>query len=355
MKLIKFLIIGMFFFLFSGNAFGQDLTYSVAEGLFNDSQKEVLKKADTYLKKGDKKIASAEKIESKYQKYLDKKNKTKKAKKKKKYQKKFDKKTAEARKIRVHAEKDYLKAYQDAIAVYSQLIVAAKYFDEGDKTKALSLNSKAETMIVEAENKMVKYNKIVSNKKKLKSAKASYINSAISEARKIKEEALVKQKQAIDIVLIQGKKKELYDKDENAWKNAKSIHSIASYQDYIDNFPTGMHVTSARSNIRLLESEVEKTVQSSNTVNSDYIFKVQIASSVTPLPQNELASKYSNTDEIQQVKVGYRYKYWVGNFGTYQQAVVLRDQLLVSSVYDAFIVVFDKDGNQIDVSYDMKN
>ncbi len=356
MKLMKSFIVGALFFLISGNVSSQELTYSAADGLFNDSQKEVLEKADKYLKKGDKKIASAEKIEEKNQKYLDKKAKAKKTKKKAKYQKKFDKKTVEARKIRIQAEKDYLKGYQDATAVYSQLITGADYYDDGDRTEASSLNSKAETMIEDAEKKMAKYNKIVADKKKMKKTKASSINGAISSARGLKEDAYNKQKEAVDIVLSQGVKKEEAQRDEDAWSNAQSIHTIASYQDYIENFSSGKHVQSARSNIRLLEAEKEKENEVVIAdVNSDYIFKVQIASSVSPLPNNELAAKYSNTSEIEKVRVGYRYKYWVGSFGSYSRAAALRDQLLTSTVYDAFIVVFDKSGNQIEVTYDMKN
>jgi len=355
MKLIKSFIVVVLFFLISGNVSAQELTYSGAEELFNNSQKEVLDKADKYLKKGDKKIASAEKIEAKFQKYLDKKAKAKKAKKKKKYQKKFDKKTLEARKIRIQAEKDYLKGYQGAIAVYSQLIAGSDYYDEDDRADANSLNNKAERMIEDAENKMEKYNKIIGNKKKFKKVKASAVNSAISNSRSLKESAYSKQKEALDIVLNQGVKKGEAQKDENAWSNAQSIHTIASYQDYIDNFSSGKHLQSARSNIRMLEAENEKENESIVTdVNSDYIFKVQIASSISPLPNNELAAKYSNTSEIEKVRVGYRYKYWVGSFGSYSRAASLRDKLLTSTVYDAFIVVFDKSGNQIEVTYDMK-
>lgn len=354
MKFTKIFIVGILFFLLSGVSFGQELTYSKAEPLLNDSQKEVLNKADKYLKKSEKKIASAEKIEAKYKKYLDKKAKTKKAKKKKKYQKKFDKKTVEARKIRIQAQKDFLRAYQDATTVYSQLIVAADFFDDGDRTEANSLNNSAVNMIDNSEKKMASYNKIIGDSKKLKKAKASSINTAISSAQKLQKGAYDKQKEAIDIVLNQNVKKEAAEKDERAWSTAQNIHTIAGYQDYIENFPSGKHLASARSNVRMLEAEKTKINDPVN-LSSDYTFKVQIAASFTQLPQNELRAKYSNVAEIEKVHSAGRYKYWVGSFPTYSQAASLRDQLLTSTVFDAFIVVFDKDGNQIEVSDDMKN
>lgn len=355
MKLTKVLIVGILFFLYSGITFGQELTYSAAEALLNDSQKAVLEKADKYLKKGEKKIASAEKIEAKYKKYLDKKNKAKKAKKKKKYQDKFDKKTIEARKIRIQAQKDYLKAYQDATSVYSQIIVGADYFDDGDRTEANALNNKAESLVESSEKKMAKYNKIIGDKKKLKKTKASSISSAISDARSSQDDAYGKQKEAIDLVLNQKTKKEAAEKDDRAWSTAQNIHTISAYQDYIDNFPRGKHVSSARSNIRMLEAEKEKVNEPVINTNSDYVFKVQIAASYTQLPNSELRAKYSKTEEIEKSRVGGRYKYWVGSFPTYSGAAALRDQLLTSTVFDAFVVVFDKSGNQLEVTDEMKN
>ncbi len=354
MKFTKIFIVGILFFLLSGVSFGQELTYSKVVPLLNDSQKGVLNKAEKYLKKGEKKIASAEKIEAKYKKYLDKKAKAKKAKKKKKYQKKFDKKTVEARKIRIQAQKDNLKAYQDATTVYSQIIVAADFYDDADRTEANSLNNSAVSMVDNSEKKMAHYNKIIGDKKKLKKTKASSINGAISSAKKLQEDAYNKQKEAIDIVLNQTVKKEAAEKDERAWSTAQNIHTIAGYQDYIDNFPSGKHLTSARSNIRMLEAEKTKVNEPVNA-SSDFTFKVQIAASFTQLPNNELRAKYSNVGEIEKVHTGGRYKYWVGAFPSYSGAAALRDQLLTSTVFDAFIVVFDKDGNQVEVTDDMKN
>ncbi len=350
MKLTKVLFIGLIFFIFSGAAFGQEITYSAAEGLFNDSQKKVLEKAEKHIDKGDKKIKLAEKIEAKYTK-----KKKKKKKKKKTKASKFDKKTWEAKKFRIQAEKEYLKAYQDASTVYSEIIVAADFFDDGDHTEATALNNEAVKMVVDAEKKMSKYNKTIGNKKTLKKMPSAKLKTAIKEAHSLKENAINKQKEALDLVLNQGKKKEAVEKDNAAWANAQNINTIEAYKDYIDSFSSGKYVTNARAMIRQLKAEEEKKREVVIQASSDYTFKVQIAASKTQLSNYELQTKYPNTSEIEQVYTNYYYKYWVGSFGSYSQAVSLRDQLLMSTVPDAFIVVFDKSGNQIDVSFDMKN
>ncbi|RLD49879.1 MAG: hypothetical protein DRI94_10195 [Bacteroidetes bacterium] len=337
MKVLKFFVIGLVFLLFSGYTNAQTVTYSSAESLFNSEQSKVLEKAEKYIDKAEAKITKAEAIEKKYA-------------KKKKKKKKYNKKTWEAKKFRIQAEKDYLKAYQDASAVYSQIIVGATYYDDNDKSEAHALNDDAVSLIEGADKKMSKYNKKIGDTKYLKKLSSSSVNSAISSARSSKESAYSKQTEALDIVLNQGRKKELDAKDNRAWSNAQNINTIASYQDYIDNFPSGKYTSKARQMIRQLQAEMNK-----KPVVSDYVFKVQIAASRSVLSKYELAGKYSNTSEIEKEYSGGFYKYRVKSFSTYSQAAAFRDQLLRSTVPDAFVVVYDKSGNQLEVSDEMKN
>jgi len=340
MKVVKFFVIGLIFLMFSGLTKAQTVTYSAAESLFNSEQAKVLEKAEKYIDKAEAKITKAEAIEKKYA-------------KKKKKKKKYNKKTWEAKKFRIQAEKNYLKAYQDASAVYSQIIVGATYYDDGDKSEAHALNDDAVSLIEDADKKMSKYNKKTSDTKYLKKLSFSSLNSAISSARGNKESAYSKQTEAIDIVLNQGRKKKLDEKDNRAWTNAQNINTIASYQDYLDNFSSGKYVSRARQMIAKLKADQAKN--NKPQVNSNYIFKVQIAASRSALPKYELAGKYSNTSEIEKQYSGGYYKYWVKSFPTYSQAAAFRDQLLRSTVPDAFVVVFDKSGNQLEVSDEMKS
>ncbi len=337
MKVFKFFVIGLVFLLFSGYTGAQTVTYSNAESLFNAEQTKVLEKAEKYITKAESKISKAEAIEKKYA-------------KKKKKKKKYNKKTWEAKKFRIQAEKDFLKAYQDASAVYSQIIVGTTYYDDNDKSEAHALNDDAVSLIEGADKKMSTYNKKIGDSKYLKKVSSSSVNSAISNARSSKESAYSKQTEALDIVLNQGRKKELDEKDNKAWSNAQNINTIASYQDYIDNFPSGKYTSKARQMIRQLQAEQDKN----KSVVSDYVFKVQIAASRSALPKYELAGKYSNTSEIEKEYSDGFYKYRVKSFSTYSQAAAFRDQLLRSTVPDAFIVVYDKNGNQLEVNDEMK-
>ncbi|MCF6183736.1 MAG: SPOR domain-containing protein [Bacteroidales bacterium] len=337
MKLLKIFILGLFVVFLSDAAQSQVVTYSAAKSLLNTEQIKVLAKAEKYIDKAEAKISKAEAIEKKYE-------------KKKRKKKKYNKKTWEAKKFRIQAEKDYLRAYQDASSVYSQIIVGATYYDDSDKSEAHKLNDDAVSLIESADKKMSKYNKKIGDKKYLKKLSYSSVTGAASSARSSKENAYSKQTEALDIVLNQGKKKEASEKDNKAWANAQNINTITSYQDYIDNFPSGKFISRARQMIRQLQAEQKKK----KPVVSNYVFKVQIAASRNPVSKYELAGKYSNTSEIEKEYSGGFYKYRVKSFPTYSQAAAFRDQLLNSTVPDAFVVAYDKNGNQVEVTDEMK-
>jgi hypothetical protein len=244
-----------------------------------------------------------------------------------------------------------LQAYQDAITVYSEIVAGSDFFDTGDERKAHTLNNEAQELLTEAESKMANYNKMVNDQDALKKLSSSSLNTAINSARNLKESALDKEKEAMDIIMMQNRKKEEVMKDEAAWENAQSINTIASYQDYIDEFPRGKYVSDARQMIQKLQDEERKRKEFES---GNYTFKVQIAASKFILSKGKLASLYSKTSEIERVFVEGYYKYRVGNFKNYSEAAGFRDQLWRKGVPDAFVVVFDKNGNQIEVLDQMK-
>jgi hypothetical protein len=338
MKIINYLMFFSFVLFFSGIMKGQTVTYSAAESLFTQEQKSVLDKAEKFILRGDKLIKDADGIDTKFE-------------KKKKNEKKFDKKTWEAKKFRIDAEKNYLKAYQDAITVYSGLVVGTEYFDSNDENEAHALNDAALEALTEAESKMSGYGKMGNDEDALKKLSASSLNTAIRSAEGLRLDAYNKEVEAMDIILSQSRKKEMVQKDERAWQNAQDINTIASYQDYIDNFPQGKYVSKARQLIKQLQDEEnnKRVVDQSN-----YIFMVQIAASKVVLSQGKLGSIYKKTKEIQRIYIEGYYKYRVGNFKNYKEAAAFRDQCMRNGAPDAFVVVFDKNGNQIEVTDSMK-
>jgi hypothetical protein len=337
MKLFKTLTAISLFFFFSGTLLGQSLTYSAAEDLLSGDQSDRLEKAEKYLGNGETDLNKAKEIEKKYE-------------KKKKKQKKYDKKTWEAKKYRIFAEKDFLKAYKEACEVYSEVISQAEFFDEDDIQEANSLNEEALALIEEAESDMKSYNSMANDKGELKKLSASKLNSALGKSKNKRESAYDKQKEALDLVLAQGRKKAENERDDAAWSQAQSIHTIAGYQDYIDNFPSGKYVNKARQLINQLREEEERN----KTAVSDYTFMIQIATSTHNLSNWELKRLYSNTSEIKSEYIDGIYKYRVDkSFTTYEQAYNFA-LTLKNKNPDLFIVAFSKSGNQIQVTEEMK-
>jgi len=337
MKLFKSSVTVILFIFFAGSMFGQSLTYSPAEDLLNDAQKDKLEKADKYIKNGQTKIKNAKAIEKKYE-------------KKKKKTEKYDKKIWEAKKIRILADKDYQKAYVEASEAYSEIISQAEFFDENDIKSANSLNNDALALIEEADQDMKSYGSMANDNGKLKELSSSKLNSDISSADGKRESAFDKQKEAIDLVLAQGKKKEETERDERAWADAQSMNTIAGYQDYIDNFPAGKYVYKARQLINQLREEEERN----KVTVSDYTFMIQIASSNHNLSNWELKKRYSNTSEIKKEYVNGLYKYRIDkSFTNYEQAYNFAVGIK-SKNPDLFIVAFTKDGIQVNITEDMK-
>ena len=351
MKLSKLLITGILFLFFSGVVFGQNLTYSAAESLLNDDQRDRLEDAEKYFGKADVKIKSAKAIEDKNKKSKKEKKKKKKKKDKKEKTSKYDKKIWEAKKFRIQAEKDYLKAYEKAYEVYSEIITKADYYDEGDISEANSLNNGAKSLLEEAAEDMKTYDRMGADKKALKNLSSSKLNSAISGANRKKENAYDKQKEALDLVLAQGRKKEENERDDKAWANAQSIHTIASYQDYLDDFPSGKYVTNARQMINQLRKEEEE--RNKQTV-SNYTFMIQIATSGSTLSNWELKNRYSNTSEIKKEYIDGMYKYRIDKaFTSYEEAYNFANSIKNKN-RDLFIVAYSKSGNQVQITEDMK-
>ena len=80
-------------------------------------------------------------------------------------------------------------------------------------------------------------------------------------------------------------------------------------------------------------------------------FRVQVASYSTPLPAEQVAKKLGlwPGEKLVMVKVGNVYKYQVGSFSVYEEAVALQKRLAASGLKDAFVVAYSGE-TQIPVS-----
>lgn len=346
MNKLRNLIVVILFLLSAQFAFSQSFIYQGIEGRLTDAQATEIQKAEGNIKRAEKSIDEAEAMESKYD-ALKKSNKEKK-------REKYDKKTYEAKKLRIDAEKKYLKSYQDVIAVYSAVITESNYYFTEDEEQNRKLNDYAAVLITEAEDKMKEYDKIKNDKGELKKIRSNNLTAAISKARALKEDALNQQFQALKILLNQDQKKRAEEEDKLAWGNAQESNTVISYQEYIDNFPKGKFVAQAQQNISRLRADEEKQKQMMlSQQNSGYVFKVQIAASKTRLSKAHLGRIYRNTSSIDNIYDKNYYKYRIGAFPTYREALGLKNTI-ISAAPDAFIVVYDKDGKQIEVTDEMK-
>ncbi len=346
MNQFKNFVIVIFFLFVANTLFAQDFIYPGIEGRLTEAQAGVIQKADADVKKAEKSIDAAEAIEKKYE--------SLKNSKKEKKRKKYDKKTTEAKKLRIYAEKKYLKAYKSVVGVYTEVITENEYYFSEDEEKNRKLNDDAIALLGEAEDKMKSFDKIKDNKKELKKIRSKNLNTAVSKSRSLKEDALNKQFSALEIILNQDKKKRAEEEDKLAWGNALEANTELAYQDYIDQFPSGKYVSDARRNMSKIKAEEEKQRQmAASQQNLGYTFKVQIAASRFPLSKTKQKRFYSDVSKIEKLKNDGYYKYRVGSFTSYADALTLKNNVL-SNAPDAFIVVYNKDGQQIEVTDEMK-
>jgi hypothetical protein len=89
-------------------------------------------------------------------------------------------------------------------------------------------------------------------------------------------------------------------------------------------------------------------------VESGLNFRVQILATSTKQNIQALRSKYSTNYRIYEYFTGSIYKYTIGPFASYRDALRYSSQLHDMGIYDAFIVVY-RDGKQVPLTRDMKN
>ena len=346
MKSIRTILIVLAAGLLSLNLQAQTFMYDGIEGQLSEAQRAEIENAQGYVEKAEKSIKSAEAIEAKYE-DLMKSNKNSK-------RKKWEKKGWEAKKYRIDSEIKFAKGYAMTVAVYSELIESGEFYSTTDQKSAADLNAEAFSLMENSDKKLSTLKKSVNSKSDLQKTKYKQIMGDIDAVHKLMEDALEKQFTAINLLLKQADKK-LYDQKDNlAWEEAKDVNTIESYQDYLSNFGAGKYVAQARQKMKDLQKAIDdaKTNEVATTTTfNGYTFKVQIAASRTPLAYSSIKRRYAEVDKVERQKVGKYYKYRVGSFNSYEEAAAFKQKL---SAKGAFIVVFDKSNNQVEVTDEMK-
>lgn len=348
MKILSVFIITVIISVSFGRVQSQSLMFDPIKAKLTEGQIDDIEDSEKALRKTESYLKKAKAIESKY-------SKLKNSRKKKK-KKKYETKTWEAKKYRIAAAEKRQKAYEKACDVYSDFITSADFYYGDDESTANGLNDGAKEKLDGADDEMKSFKS--GGKKKDFKKKVSYskLSSSISSATSLQNDALKDQFTALNLYLAQEEKKRKEEEDNTAWRSASQENTTSGYQNYLNDFSKGKYVSEARTKIRELEEKARKEVEEkSRNMNSggNYTFSVQIAATRTTLSKYVLGRKYSDVSKIQRTYSGNYYKYRVGSLNTYADAARLRDTIR-RNVPGAFIVVFDKSDQQIEVTNEMK-
>jgi len=385
-----FYLIGLYIIGFSMNINAQDIFFPEIEPLLTPESKAQLEKAVNILLKARGNENNANDIERKYAR-LKKKETT------------WMQKTWEAKLQRIMAENNYKSAYETISSVYSDLITNGKYKSAAEKEEAISLDNEAKEKFEESNGLLEKLPE--QTKESMEQVPNSQIEETLSSAHALKLSGIGQQ--IIALQKIAGvKAEETISKsdDDLAWEEAKKANTIDAYYNYLNNNPRGRHMHDANELINKIEKESstgdlavtntdngvdnkdisistdngnksnsnknnknnannsnksDKTKNKDNTNKSNFVptgnlvFKVQVAAAISEISDWMLNAKVPGNKKIDKVKSGIWFKYFVGEFNTYNEAADYRDELR-SHAPDAFIVVFSN-GTQTSITPAMKN
>ncbi len=333
-----------------GKASSQELIYEPIQNKLTEDQRNDLEKSAKAVERTNSYITKAEGIEKRFAKFKNSKKKRKK--------KKYEKKTWEAKKLRVNTIKIKQKSYERAISVYSEFLQTANFYYPEDKVQVDKLLETCSEKMDAASDIVRPLAGLKSKGDFKKKINYSKLSGEISKVNKLHEEGYENLTNAIDIYLEQENKKLKEEADEKSWQMALQINTIQGYENYIAAHRNGKYKIEAQNKIsELKEKEKNKFAQKEN--DWGYIFSVQIAASRIKISPRKLKKLYSDPSQIKESYSDNFYKYRIGQYSKYEDAYEFKSKILLNKPikkgYEKpFIVVFDKDGNQLEVTESMK-
>ncbi|MBI9034361.1 MAG: hypothetical protein JEZ03_07820 [Bacteroidales bacterium] len=127
----------------------------------------------------------------------------------------------------------------------------------------------------------------------------------------------------------------------------------ATTKSEVKSIVTPKNVFDIQNQPKLIDHSPKPKVASWQSTMGDEIFRVQFLATGVRKNMTSLYSKYGSDNEIFEYQSGSIYKYSMGKFKTYTEALNYSRTLHSRGIYDAFIVVF-KDGQQIRLTSEMK-
>jgi hypothetical protein len=330
LTVITTLIILTFFCKIELKAQNDDL-YSYMEQYLTSEEKDQISRAKSSFDKAQKYDAQIKEEDSQTDKYFSKKSK------------KGEKKSVDAKELRIKQAMVNEQAYVLLYNVYAEKIGEGVFVFEEDEAKVNSMLEEASADNASASKKIKSY-KSSSPKDLKKNVIYSKLKSDIQGMISLYESSIKKLIEAYTVIVDQEHKKQLADEENRSWQNAQSENTIYSYKNYINDYPNGKHVSEANSLISDLEAIERKKQEDASKSISNIVFQVQIAASKNKLPDWKIKSIYKQIKDVEPKFLEGWYKYFVGNFKTYDDAKKVANKIKKG----AFVVPF-RDGKKIDI------
>lgn len=329
----------------------QELLFEPIKNELSEEQTDEIDKAQRALERMKNYIGRAENIEAEYAKF---KNSSK-----KRHQRKYERRTWEAKKFRIMAAQIEQRSYASAIKAYHNFLESADFYYSEDKNQAMQQSDEALGLSKDVERLLAGYDADESRWNLKRNTAIQKLKSDISSAQSKSQTALDKQFESLRIYLKQDEKRTTDQRDDKAWQLAQTENTIEGYRSYLRNFSTGKYTEQARKKIAELEAEAQKEPEENTEPEPEHTFRVQIAASRVPISDRGLKQYYDTPSEITNEYKDDYYKYRVGNFTSYREAYDFMENLKKGKRYYnkkeiPFIVAFDKNGNQIKITKEMK-
>jgi len=285
---------------------------------FSDDELEIIAKAKKDIDRGDNMMNIANTDYQKYKNLFTSRKKRKKA--------KAEGKTVQAKRNMLTAATFYNKGYEALYEIYMDKLSTLNFQFTEDKNTADDLVAKAQDEFSSGQKTLpLKVN--YSDKDLKKKIKFNTIKSKVNKGQQAEEQAVIYLLNAFDLYSQQEvKKQQITEEDNNAWQKALRENSIDAYQQYIDKYPSGIHVTEANTKIAELERQVEIAQQ--QQTNPELVYHIQIMADTHPWTVNEIKNKIYYTNEtINEQYINGWYKYWIEDFSSYSEAKAKLSQI----------------------------
>jgi len=317
---------------------GDDL-FTAMEAHLTPDEKDQVDRAKENLAKGDKLEDQIKAQDTKNEKYLSKKGK------------KAEKKSVDAKVLRVQQAMHYEKGYDLIYTVYSEKVGACVFAFPEDETKVNELIEESSADNASAKRKM-KELKGLNEKAMKKKVEYAKLKSDIQSALRLYTSSIKNLIDGYAIFLDQEAKKQLEEEESRAWQNAQSENTLLSYQQYLNDYPSGKYAADARAQISSLEEQERrrKEEEISRSLQGNIVYQVQIAASKVKFSKAKIASFYKATNDVVEKNYDGWYKYSVGNFKTYDDA---KKYLTKVRVKGAFVVAYIGD-KKVEITEAMK-